>query len=465
MIIISIIPKSKGQLKELRKLYPEDHLEYRLDLSDNWDCVDEETVDERVILTIRDESESDCETRQRRSIEKQAKLEHYAKWIKQYGCLVDMELRTYLLLSAREQADLPSEQLILSWHGINKGFDKEEIRSVIKQAELLSCRYIKLAVESSSWHDLDSLTEIINTAKKPLLLAILGSDGLSKRCLYKHIGAEGTYVKSDQTARGQMSVDKAKLLRLGELTGEEKIGGIAGGIQVINSKGLEYYNKIFSDQGMQAVYLPFVIEDFEDFRSWLKVSGLREKFFGISVTMPWKEELSRIGSNRVGSGNLWDGGNEVFNTDIDAFKVIISDILGDKESKKVLILGSGGTAISALEALNGKCETCLSARNFPVGIRLCRKYGSRYVIPENLRGRRFDLLINTTPLGMQGEDVLDFAVGMEFSAAIDLPYNHESTPLGIYCHREGKKYYSGAEFWRYQAEGQKQYFMKKLDKE
>jgi shikimate 5-dehydrogenase len=100
----------------------------------------------------------------------------------------------------------------------------------------------------------------------------------------------------------------------------------------------------------------------------------------------------------------------------------------------------------------------ISSRNFPAAIELANEYKAKYLIPENLKGKYFDVLINTTPLGMNNEDLLDFAEGVDFETAIDLPYRAGDTPLGRHCKAAGKKYVSGEEFWTYQSKSQEKFF-------
>ncbi len=465
MIVISIIPKSKDQILRLKENYPEYYLEYRLDLTDDWSFIDEETVDERVILTIRDRSEAGVGVIQKKLAPADQKARLYSDWIAKYGCLVDMEHSLLNRLTAPELVRLDRSHLIISIHCYNNNWEIIDIARRCLDIERSGCRYGKLALASDNWEKLLPLETLFKTTSSKILLALMGEDGVSKRSLYRHMGAEGTYVclSGKGLADGQLTVDLAEKLGLLTLTGKELIGGIIGGEQIINSRGLEYFNNVFREKKLDAVYLPFIIpfiiKDVEDFQSWLEAGTRKNRIYGFSVTMPMKRKIAGKDGKRDQVVNLWDGNKEFFNTDLTAMEQILKEnnLLGT--GRQVLIIGSGASARTSLKALKGKAEIFITSRNFPEAIRLCGKKRAEYLVPENLKDKYFDLIINTTPLGMKNEDLLDFAAGIDFEIAIDLPYRKGMTPLGRYCRANGKKYISGEEFWQYQAVIQEHYFL------
>jgi shikimate 5-dehydrogenase len=289
----------------------------------------------------------------------------------------------------------------------------------------------------------------------------MGEDGISKRCLFKHIGAAGTYcsLPGRELSSGQFDVNLSEKLKLTSVSGKEQLGGLLGGRQILESKGLEYYTKLFRKRSLPAVYLPFLVEDEKEFSDWLAESIFKKRVYGFSVTMPLKLNVANLSNSRVQSANLWNGRKQIFNTDLRAMRLILKDKELTGINHRTLIIGSGASSITAIKALNGRGEISISSRNFPRACQLSREYGLQYIIPENLKGKYFDLLINTTPLGMNNENLLDFVPGVEFAAAIDLPYRKGMTPLGRYCMKNGLLYVSGGEFWHYQAIEQEHYFL------
>ena len=116
MLVLSLIPESKEQILAIRSKYPDYYLEYRLDLCNNWDFLDQDTVDERVILTLRDRSECSKDVLQKKKVSLSDKIKFYCEWIETYNCLVDLEQSLLYKLSAPELIKLNSNNLILSIH-------------------------------------------------------------------------------------------------------------------------------------------------------------------------------------------------------------------------------------------------------------------------------------------------------------------------------------------------------------
>ena len=461
MIVLSLIPESKEEILEIRSKYPEYFLEYRLDLCSNWEFLDHDTVDERVILTLRDRSECSKDVLQKKKVSLADKIKFYCDWINTYNCLVDLEHSMLYKLSAPELLKLDTRNLILSIHMHNYDWNVADLARRCLDIERSNCHYTKLGLASDSWIKLQGLETLIRTTGSKVLVAFMGDDGSSKRCFYRHLGAEGTYVslKGKPTAVGQLEIELAETLRLHTISGINLIGGIIGGKQVVNSRGLAYFNTLFSKKQLNATYFPLVVNDLMDFTTWLNSGSRKESCYGFSITMPYKEELAALAGKEGEVVNLWDGKKETANTDLKAMKQILKEGNIMKSDSKILILGSGSSAKNALQAIHGKAKVQICSRNFPAALVLAKEYEVEYIIPENLKGRFYNVLINTTPLGMDNEDLLEFAVGVDFDTAIDLPYRDGGTPLSRYCVEKGKSYIGGEEFWKLQSKSQEDFFI------
>jgi len=461
MLVLSLIPESKEQILAIRSKYPDYYLEYRLDLCNNWDFLDQDTVDERVILTLRDRSECSKDVLQKKKVSLSDKIKFYCEWIETYNCLVDLEQSLLYKLSAPELIKLNSNNLILSIHIHDCNWNVADMARRCLDIERSNCRYTKLALASDSWIKLQGLETLIRTTGSKVLVAFMGDDGLTKRCFYRHIGAEGTYVslKGKPTAVGQLEIELAEILRLRDISGVHLIGGLIGGNQVVQSRGLKYYNDLFNRKSLIAAYFPLIVNDLMDFTTWLNSGSRKASCYGFSITMPYKEELADLAGKEGEVVNLWDGKKETANTDLKAMKQILKEGNIMKSDSKILILGSGSSAKNALEAIQGKAEVYICSRNFPAALALAKEFEVEYIIPENLKGKFYNVLINTTPLGMDNEDLLDFAVGVDFDTAIDLPYRDGGTPLGRFCEEKGKSYIGGEVFWKRQSKTQEEFFI------
>lgn len=164
------------------------------------------------------------------------------------------------------------------------------------------------------------------------------------------------------------------------------------------------------------------------------VAALRTgEWHGLNVTMPLKsaaadvsDHLSPQAERSHSVNTLLLRGDEVWghSTDSSAFReLIFGERFGDAET--VLLLGSGGSAAAALAAIDGQRSVYISARRPERARRLARTFGGEVIsFGAGVAGA---VVINTTPLGMSGEDlpegIVDFAAGL-----IDLPYSSRPTP-------------------------------------
>jgi shikimate dehydrogenase len=182
-------------------------------------------------------------------------------------------------------------------------------------------------------------------------------------------------------------------------------------------------------------------------------------FRGVNVTVPHKEAVIRHLdevdplAKRIGAVNTIvvnpNGHLTGYNTDAEGFwtNLVLNhpDILL-ADSKKALVLGAGGAARAVVGALlgNGFKSIRLANRSRERADALVRDFGD-----ERIHVVRWDerqavtadicLLVNTTTLGMKGQPVLDFNVGVlpKDCVVCDLVYAPVHTPLLLNARMEG----------------------------
>ncbi len=164
------------------------------------------------------------------------------------------------------------------------------------------------------------------------------------------------------------------------------------------------------------------------------------RFKGLNVTIPYKkavipycDELSRA-ALRIGSVNTLvirdDGSLYGHNTDYDGFIYAVRSAKIDFSGKKVLILGSGGTSMTAQAAVSdlGALEVVVVSRNGEVN------YESIY------EQRDAEIVVNTTPVGMypnNSESPLDLSRFSHLSGVVDVIYNPLHTALLLQAEKLG----------------------------
>jgi 3-dehydroquinate dehydratase type I len=452
MLILSIPYLNNAFLADQVKRTGLEWIEYRLDYNSEYKKFPEKYINSKTIITIRDISEGGV-----KQINLKEKTEFYRKVVDKFDCLVDYEISYY------KEQDISALNLILSYHNFSEELDIQKLEKVVEISNSKVAKYLKIAVNISSYSELIAINKIIKKSNKPIIFAAMGKLGKIGRILHKHLGADSTFVglKHRTTADGQLTEDEVVILQLKDINEKIALGGIVGGEQVWQSLGLKFYNTIFKKRKHNAVYLPFFTDDLPDFMNWFNNAGFRDRFYGFSVTMPFKKEITKLLDPQDlinHSVNLFlPKSMRTFNSDVEAFLKCIH-YLNIKTKNKVLILGSGATAESALMALAGY-SICITSRKEHKGKELAVKYSREFIPINEIDQHDFVILINCTPLGMNNEDVLTKLRIKLPKKIIDLPYKEKNTLLIKHCIENEINYVDGKMFWKWQAESQLKKFL------
>lgn len=191
----------------------------------------------------------------------------------------------------------------------------------------------------------------------------------------------------------------------------------------------------------------------------------KKEFKGINVTIPFKEKvipfLDRLDptAERIGSVNTIvneDGCLVGYNTDEDGFIRMMKRCDIRVKGKKVLILGSGGTAKTVKDALVllGAKEIYIVSRNPKVGCISYTQAESRFDI---------QIIVNTTPCGMfQDYDEippLDLKCFPYLETCVDAIYNPLKTRFLLEAKQRGIQIVSGLSMLTEQACTAEEYFL------
>jgi shikimate dehydrogenase len=195
------------------------------------------------------------------------------------------------------------------------------------------------------------------------------------------------------------------------------------------------HNAAFGALRLDAVYLPFPAADIDDFVTFGRAIGLR----GASVTTPFKVSLfDRVDevysvARRIGAINTiraidgrWIGGN----TDAAAFLGPLHDRV-PLPSTRVAVLGAGGAARAVVVALaSSAARVTVHARNRARAEAVAMTVSGE-VGPMPPEPGSWDLLVNTTPVGMypHTEATPIEAAALTGRYVYDLVYNPTTTRL------------------------------------
>lgn len=252
--------------------------------------------------------------------------------------------------------------------------------------------------------DLASILEASKKVQGRHVLLGMGALGAVTRIRADVLGNEFSFgYVGEPTAPGQFSVDEMK----GFGDGCTVLGII--GNPLSKSKSAKMQNAAMKARGIRGAFLPFETPDLEKAAEVIRGYNIR----GVNVTIPYKQEimaqLDRIDSTAesVGAVNtiVNDGGILTgYNTDVDGIgkALEVAGIVPD--GGRVLVMGSGGAARACLHFMTERgCDVTVAARNAETGSRLAKDFGQTYRNPKSASIKMYDLIVNSTPVGMYSE--------------------------------------------------------------
>ena len=194
-----------------------------------------------------------------------------------------------------------------------------------------------------------------------------------------------TYCAREPVAPGMPTPDELfDVFRVRRLGQNPALVGVVGD-PIGHSKSPHIFNAAFETDGIDAVYLRFLVSDLAPFWPvFLEHGGC-----GLSVTAPLKVQAAGLAKDpseevvRCGSANTLLKDGRAFNTDYTAFRELVPSGSGD-----ALVLGAGGAARAAIVALKDL------GYDVKVWARSTRGLDADFV-PEPFAA---PIVINTTPL-------------------------------------------------------------------
>lgn len=187
----------------------------------------------------------------------------------------------------------------------------------------------------------------------------------------------------------------------------------------------------------------------EEFYSFMK----KREFCAVNVTIPYKQDALKCcdivsdEAKSIGSVNTVVNKNGVlygYNTDISGFIFMLGGAGIDVKGKKVLILGTGGTSLTA----NAACDILGAAEKITVSRSGKVNYENIYDHSDT------QVIINTTPVGMypnNGISPVDISKFPKLCGVADVIYNPKRTRLMLDAQKMGIKTAGGLTMLVFQA--------------
>ncbi|MBX8631690.1 MAG: type I 3-dehydroquinate dehydratase [Thermoplasmata archaeon] len=354
-------------------------------------------------------------------------------------------------LSDAETLSIPDwlrPKLVVSHHGrIDSAADAEKI--ILKELH-----YGRIAKCVSTSHSFRSASEMLHCiperAEGRAIAFSMGKFGMLTRIASMRRNDPWCYASlgmDERTAEGQLSLEEMMDVENGFLL-------LLIGRSVSHSLSPLIQNFALKSCGLKGLYLPFDVEDAGDLPFFFinaREAGAR----GVNVTMPYKETVLRYIDEvpseirRIGAVNTVVNKSGVltgYNTDYTAFRKVTEAM----DPGSALIFGAGGAARAAVAALEDWKITVISRDRRRVEALL-----DSFNLPHlaHVPGRRYDLLVNCTPIGMEGkDDVLPHEISADsFGSVIDFVYSDTERPFRRFAEERGCDYTGGEKILAIQA--------------
>ena len=322
---------------------------------------------------------------------------------------VDIETSTPKeLLKPFLESDHKSK-IILSYHNFTD--TPEELEHLYKIMCEMPADVIKIVTYARDITNNLAVFKLIYRAKKDdkkIIALCMGERGEISRILSPLLGGFltfGSLETGKESAPGQITAVKLRdIYRVGDKRDLFKIYGVIGN-PISKSMGYLIHNRAFKETGSSDIYIPFLVDNVEKF-----FKGFSPYFEGLSVTMPFKEDIMAVidevdeTARKIGAVNtvVRDGeGWKGYNTDCTgAVKALEEHI--DLNGKKVLIIGAGGTAKAIGHGVREKGAkiTVTYNKNKERGTQLAKELGAEVVNVQDAGEEEVDVLINCSPVGM-----------------------------------------------------------------
>ena len=363
------------------------------------------------------------------------------------GCSwIDVEAETLERFPRRlRSAVLPPAPRILSHHDFGC---TPPLELLYRRLARLGADWVKIAVTPREQGDNVRLLAMTRRHRRRVISVGMGTVGLPGRVLAPAAGSVLTYAAPEQgcvTAPAQPAVNELKqIYSVHRLNRSTRVYGLLGN-PVAHSLSPAMHNAAFRHARMNAVYLPFEAatpRELLDCLEPLRIAGL-------SVTNPHKEAILRHLdgidplAETIGAVNtvVVRGGGKLFgyNTDyVGVLRTLQRHV--PLEGARVLLVGAGGAARACGFALaTAGAFISVTSRRLAAARQLARAVGGEAVPRKTVRKRRFEAIINCTPVG-QAPDVDASPLRAEelnCRVVFDLVYNPLETKFLRLARRRG----------------------------
>jgi 3-dehydroquinate dehydratase/shikimate dehydrogenase len=375
------------------------------------------------------------------------------------GChLVDVELESATQLKPADFARLRrSANLILSHHDFRGTRKLEEILTRMKQ---YPADFFKVVGTANTLYDNVVMMKFLerHSHEHSMIGLCMGEQGIISRVLAVRAGSQFTFGAigpGEETAPGQISARALQdIYRIDQVDAATRVCGVAGD-PVAHSLSPIMLNTAFRRENVNAVYLALHAKSLDDLLACVRDIPMH----GLSITMPYKEQILKYLDKtdpltaKIGACNTvvrsQDGKLYGFNTDVNGVVRPLETRM-PLQGAKILVLGAGGAARAAAFGLKERgADIYIFNRTAGPAQNLAKKARVKAMNKLQLRKMTFDVIINATPVGMEGNREPVPIAEQEFNARyfFEMVYTPAETKMVKMARSKGMHVILGAEMF------------------
>ena len=379
------------------------------------------------------------------------------------GChLIDIELQTAEHTKPAQLRKLRScgAALIISYHDFES---TKNLDAIFDRILPFQPEFIKIVATAKTLADNVTMMRFLDRRRDEanLIGISMGEQGTISRVLGLRAGSVFTFAAAhagEETGPGQIEARTLReTWRIDHIDASTKVYGVAGN-PVRHSLSPLMHNIAFRRETVNGVFLPLQTTRINDLLTLTREVPLQ----GLAITMPFKTEIIKhlaktdALSQKIGACNTvvrsQDGKLYGFNTDVAAIIRPLERRLPLKGAK-ILVLGAGGAGRAAVFGLVEKgAEVFIWNRTAETAKKLARQAKAKTIRREQIAKSNFDVIINTTPVGMRGVKPASLLEPKELNTRLvfDLVYNPIDTPLIRMAREKGLPVITGVEMFVHQ---------------
>jgi 3-dehydroquinate dehydratase/shikimate dehydrogenase len=377
------------------------------------------------------------------------------------GCqLVDIELQTANQMKPQDFTRVRnSAALILSFHDFRATRDLDKTFEKMRRHP---AEFYKVVSTAKSLYDNVVMMKFLErqSERYSMVGVCMGEQGIISRVLGVRAGSVFTFGAAspgEETAPGQIAHRTLReTYRIEQVDQATRVYGVAGD-PVAHSLSPAMMNVGFRRENVNGVYLALHAKTLKD----LLICVRDIPISGLSVTMPYKEEIMKHLDNtdpltaKIGACNTvvrsQEGKLYGFNTDI-AGVVRPLEQRFHLQGSKVLVVGAGGAARAAVFGLKERgSEVYVINRTASTGKKLAKQARAKYLGKKDLKKMHFDCIVNATPVGMGGSKaspLTDKEINSKY--VFEMVYNPAETRFTQLARKRGAQVIPGVEMFVHQ---------------